>query len=366
MDIRQLQYLAALARERHFTRAAAACNVTQPTLSGRIRQLELELEVPIVERGQRYRGLTPEGERVLKWAHVILKDWQSMQEELGHLKDHDSGLTGRLVLGGIPSALPMIPLLTQKIRTTHPGIDFTVLSHSSEEILRGLADFSIDVGITYLDNEPIDGLLATPDVVEDLLLLGTLDDKIVIGSMNRGGLHGAVFEVDDRFTAFDASALHRAGYDGGKMLCRIDLSDPGTAPTLKACGHAVSQLAGYGLMAMVEPFWCRRVDGRLQNDLSPEAVIRSIHVAQALGVTSAHTWLKLPIIEDMACVMAATTLPTLLLGGDPSGSPDETYAGWRQGLRAPNVRGLVVGRALLYPPGGDVQAAVDAAAALVH
>jgi DNA-binding transcriptional LysR family regulator len=162
MDIRQLQYLAALARERHFTRAAASCNVTQPTLSGRIRQLELELEVPIVERGQRYRGLTREGERVLKWAHVILKNWQAMQEELGHLKDHDSDLKGRIVLGGIPSSLPMIPLLTSKIHSTHPGIDFTVLSHSSEEILRGLADFSIDVGITYLDNEPIDGMLASP------------------------------------------------------------------------------------------------------------------------------------------------------------------------------------------------------------
>ena len=166
MDIRQLQYLAALAREKHFTRAAAACNVTQPTLSGRIRQLELELEVPIVERGQRYRGLTPEGERVLKWAHVILKSWQSMQEELGHLKDHDSGLMGRVVVGGIPSSLPMIPLLTKKIRGIHPGIDFTVLSQSSEEILRGLVDFSIDVGITYLDNEPIAGMLATPLYVE--------------------------------------------------------------------------------------------------------------------------------------------------------------------------------------------------------
>jgi DNA-binding transcriptional LysR family regulator len=162
MDIRQLQYLAALAREKHFTRAATACNITQPTLSGRIRQLELELEVPIVERGQRYRGLTPEGERVLKWAHVILKDWQAMQEELGHLKDHESGLSGRVVVGGIPSSLPMIPLLTKKIRALHPGIDFTVLSQSSEEILRGLADFSVDVGITYLDNEPIEGMLATP------------------------------------------------------------------------------------------------------------------------------------------------------------------------------------------------------------
>ena len=166
MDIRQLQYLAALAREKHFTRAAVACNVTQPTLSGRIRQLELELEVPIVERGQRYRGLTSEGERVLKWAHVILKSWQSMQEELGHLKDHDSGLMGRLVLGGIPSSLPMIPLLTKKIRSIQPGIDFTILSQSSEEIIRGLADFSIDVGISYLDNEPIEGLLATPLYVE--------------------------------------------------------------------------------------------------------------------------------------------------------------------------------------------------------
>jgi len=166
MDIRQLQYLAALARERHFTRAATACNVTQPTLSGRIRQLELELEVPIVERGQRYQGLTPEGEKVLKWAQVILKNWQAMQEELGHLKDHNVGLKGRLILGGIPSALPMIPLLTKKIRKIHPGIDFTILSHSSKEILRGIADFSIDVGITYLDNEPIEGLLATPLYVE--------------------------------------------------------------------------------------------------------------------------------------------------------------------------------------------------------
>ncbi|HET6321434.1 MAG TPA: LysR family transcriptional regulator [Hyphomicrobium sp.] len=166
MDIRQLQYLAALAREKHFTRAAVACNVTQPTLSGRIRQLELELEVPIVERGQRYRGLTPEGERVLKWAQVILKNWQSMQEEIGHLKETDGGLSGRLVLGGIPSALPMIPRLTKKIGVTHPGIEFTVLSQSSEEILRGIADFSVDVGITYLDNEPITGLLATPLYVE--------------------------------------------------------------------------------------------------------------------------------------------------------------------------------------------------------
>lgn len=162
MDIRQLQYLAALAREKHFTRAAAACHVTQPTLSGRIRQLELELGVPIVERGQRYQGLTQEGERVLKWAQLILNNWGSMQQELAHIATSDFGLTGRLTLGGIPSALPMLPYLMREVRRLHPKIDFQVMSLSSEEILRGLDDYSLDAGITYLDSEPIGGMLATP------------------------------------------------------------------------------------------------------------------------------------------------------------------------------------------------------------
>ncbi len=161
MDIRQLQYLVALAREKHFTRAATACNVTQPTLSGRVRELELELGVPIVKRGQRYQGLTPEGERVLKWAQLILNTWGSMRQELAQLATSDFGLSGRVVLGGIPSALPMIPYLTKAVRALHPRIDFTIMSLSSEEILRGLQDYSVDVGITYLDNESVAGLLTT-------------------------------------------------------------------------------------------------------------------------------------------------------------------------------------------------------------
>jgi DNA-binding transcriptional LysR family regulator len=175
MDIRQLNYLVALAREKHFTRAATACNVTQPTLSGRIRELELELGVPIVKRGQRYQGLTPEGERVLKWAQLILKTWSAMRQELAQLATSDFGLSGRLVLGGIPSALPMIPYLTQPVRKRHPHIDFTVMSLSSEEILRGLEDFSVDVGITYLDNEPVTGLVTTP-LYEERYCLFVPDD----------------------------------------------------------------------------------------------------------------------------------------------------------------------------------------------
>ena len=161
MDIRQLQYLAALVREKHFTRAAQACNVTQPTMSGRIRQLEQELGVPIVERGQRYIGLTPEGERVLKWAHLILDNWQSLQQELGQIRNKKGELVGRLVIGVIPSALPMVSLLTKAMQAAHPQVEFAILSHSSEEILRGLHDFSLEAGVTYLDNEPVEGLLTT-------------------------------------------------------------------------------------------------------------------------------------------------------------------------------------------------------------
>jgi hypothetical protein len=220
---------------------------------------------------------------------------------------------------------------------------------------------------TALARPGVDGVLATPDLVEDLLLRGALDGKLVIGSMNRGGLQGAAFELDDRFTAYDADTLAALGFDGGKMLCRIDLADPGTAGTLEGCGRAVTGLARHRLMAMVEPFWAYRGDGgRVCNDLSPTAVIRSIHVAQGLGATSAYTWLKLPVVPGMARVLEATTLPTLLLGGDPTGHQDEVFATWQRALQLPPVRGLVAGRALLYPTDDDVAAAVDTAVALIR
>jgi hypothetical protein len=220
--------------------------------------------------------------------------------------------------------------------------------------------------VTSLDRPGVDGVLGTADILEDLLLLGALDGKVVIGSMNRGGLQGAAFEMDDRFTGYDAATIAAMGFDGGKMLTRIDPADPGTVATLEASGRAVSELAAQKVMAMVEPFLSGRVDGRVVNDLSPAAVVRSVAIAGGLGVTSAYTWLKLPVVDDMATVMAATTLPTLLLGGDPSGHPDETYAKWRDALALPGVRGLVVGRALLYPPDDDVADAVDAAVSLVR
>jgi len=219
---------------------------------------------------------------------------------------------------------------------------------------------------TALDRPGVDGVLAAPDILEDLLLMGALEGRLGFGSMNRGGLQGASFELDDRFTAYEAEDLVSRGLDGGKMLTRIDLFDAGTAATLEASARAVTELAQHRLMAMIEPFWCTRREGRVVNLLDPNSVIRSIHVASGLGATSAYTWLKLPLVDDLARVMDATTLPTLLLGGDPTGPPRETYAAWGAALRLPSVRGLVVGRALLFPPDDDVAAAVGVAAELVH
>lgn len=220
--------------------------------------------------------------------------------------------------------------------------------------------------VTALSRPGVDGVLGTADVVEDLLLLGALDDKIVIGSMNRGGLQGAMFELDDRFTGYDAATITAMGLDGGKMLCRIDLTDVGSLTTLQACATAVNELAAAGVMAMIEPFMSTRTDGRVRNDLTASAVIRSVGIASALGASSRHTWLKLPVVDGMDRVMAATTLPTLLLGGDRSGPQDDAFATWEKTLALPGVRGLVVGRTLLYPADHDVAAAVDVAASLVH
>jgi DhnA family fructose-bisphosphate aldolase class Ia len=223
----------------------------------------------------------------------------------------------------------------------------------------------VDRLLVALGRPGVDGVLGTPDVLEDLLLLGALDGKVVLGSMNRGGLAGAEFELDDRFTGYDAPALAGMRFDGGKMLLRIDLADPGSLATLESCAHAVTELARHRLMALVEPFWSRRNDGQVSHDLRPDAVIRALAVASGLGATSAYTWLKVPVVAEMERVMAASTLPALLLGGDASADRDTTYRGWQEALALPTVRGLVVGRNLLYPPDGDVAAAVDAAAALL-
>lgn len=220
-----------------------------------------------------------------------------------------------------------------------------------------------------LSRPGVDGVLATADILDDLLLLGALENKVAIGSMNRGGLAGAHFELDDRFTGHRPQDIARRRFDAGKLLLRIDYDDPASVATLDAAAHAVNEMAARRLPVFVEPFLARRVNGRLRNDLSAPAVTRAIAIASGLAGDSAYTWLKVPVPADpadMAAVMATSTLPAVLLGGDlTGGDPTAVYDTWRRALRLPTVRGLIAGRSLLYPADDDVAAAVDTAAGLL-
>lgn len=222
----------------------------------------------------------------------------------------------------------------------------------------------LDRLVTALENPGCNGVLATADILEDLLLLGALDGKVVFGSMNRGGLAGAAFELDDRFTGMHADAIARMGFDGGKMLTRIDLDDVRTVRTLEASAQAVDALADLSLIAMVEPFISRREGGKVVNDLTTEGVVKSVAIASGLGSTSAHTWLKVPTAPDMARVAAASTLPMVVLGGEVEDLAAQRER-WGRSLALPNVVGLTVGRSLLYPADGDVAGAVDAVVSLL-
>jgi len=170
--IDKLEYLMALAREEHFGRAADACGVTQPTLSAGIKQLESTLGVMLVQRGSRYIGLTPEGERTLDWARRIVGDSRSMRQEIKSLKH---GLTGRLRIAAIPTALAMVAALTTPYRAKHPDVRFTIFSRTSIEILGLIENLEIDAGITYLDNEPLGRVSAVPLYQEHYRLITAAD-----------------------------------------------------------------------------------------------------------------------------------------------------------------------------------------------
>jgi hypothetical protein len=204
--------------------------------------------------------------------------------------------------------------------------------------------------------------------MEELALLGALDDKLAFGTMNRGGIMGAAWELDDRMTAYSAATIKGNGLDGGKVLLRLADDDAGTAPTLEACARAVDECAALDLPIMVEPLPYHHDPStgvaKLLDD--EDALLRAVAVGSGLGGTSSATWLKVPAAKNPARMLATTTLPALILGGTPGADPEATYDSWARSMEVPNVRGLVVGRSLLYPADGDVRGAIDRAASIVR
>lgn len=221
--------------------------------------------------------------------------------------------------------------------------------------------------LTALDNPRVDGVLASAEIIDDLVLLDALHDRVAVGTMNRGGLAGATWTMDDRFTAYDTAHLRTANLDAGKLLLRIDYRDAGTVPTLQSAARAVQELNDARMMAMIEPIpYTKDAKGEAVWDTDPLALVKAVGVSAALGGSSAYTWLKIQATADIATVAKVTTQPLLLLGGAPGPDPEATFAMWEAALHEPTVRGLVIGRALLYPQSGDVAAAVARAADLVE
>ena len=227
---------------------------------------------------------------------------------------------------------------------------------------------TLDALLVALAHDGVDGVLASADIMEELALLGALDGKLAFGTMNRGGVMGAAWELDDRMTAYSAASIAANGLDGGKVLLRIADDDAGTAPTLEACARAVDECAAHGLPIMVEPLPYHHdpATGAAKLLDDEDALLRAVAIGSGLGGTSTSTWLKVPASKNPARMLATTTLPALIAGGTPGADPEATYDSWARSMEVPNVRGLVVGRSLLYPADGDVAGAIARAASIVR
>ncbi|MGY2052348.1 LysR family transcriptional regulator [Methylobacterium sp. JK268] len=170
--IDRLEFILALAREQHFGRAAQACGVSQQTLSAGVKQLEERLGVMLVQRGSRFQGFTPEGERVLDWARRIVGDARAMRQEVAALR---RGLSGTLRMAAVPTATPVVAALTTPFRARHPAVHFSVQSATSHEIVRQIANLELDAGLTYIENEPLGRVTTVPLYREHYRLLTAAD-----------------------------------------------------------------------------------------------------------------------------------------------------------------------------------------------
>jgi hypothetical protein len=269
--------------------------------------------------------------------------------------------------------------LANRSRRTVAGKDGKLLLLAADHTARGIiaaggnstaiADryLLLDKLIRGLSIAGVDGVMASADILEELAWLGALEERVAIGTMNRGGILGATWELDDRLTAYDAEHIKSMGLDGGKTLLRIEETDPGVARTLEMVAQVTTQLADLELISMIEPLpYIKNSDGKAVLDPSEERLMKVISIASGLGSSSAFTWLKIPTPKNPEKVAAATSCPILLLGGDPGSNWQDVFDGWDRALNVANIRGLVPGRALLYGDELDVEAAVTRAAKLVR
>lgn len=298
MNIRHLRYFVALARERNHARAAATCNVTQPTLSEAVRQLERDLSVPLIDRnGQRFRGLTLEGERVLGWAQRILADEDALTQELSEMR---LGLAGDLRFGIIPVAMAVAPLITNPFSKTHPLVTLRLLMHSSIEIQRGLDEGTLEAGLTYLENEPLRNVRMLPLYCERYMLLtptgGPFDDLPSVSWREAAKLPLCLLTRDmqnrriiDRLFAEGSAGKPKVAIETNSVVALVAHVRSGQWSSviphtlLGLLGRKEAALAGFCAIPLVEPEAAQAV-GLVVNEREPLAPL-----ARALLKTARET-----------------------------------------------------------------------------
>ncbi len=242
-----------------------------------------------------------------------------------------------------------------------------IISAGSEKYIIANRRLLLDRLVRSLSNPNVDGVLASADIVEELAWLGALESKLVFGTMNRGGYLGTTWGLDDPMTAYDADSIAELGLDAGKVLVRFEDTDIGVGRTIEYVVEAMRLLAERKIVCLVEPLpYKKDANGMPMLDKSTDRLDKIVSITAGFGSSASYTWLKLPSWTSHVTLRESTTLPILLLGGDPGENLDATFEEWRSALQIPNVIGLVAGRPLLYPFDNDVERSVNRAAKLVH
>jgi len=242
-----------------------------------------------------------------------------------------------------------------------------IISAGSEKYIIANRRLLLDRLVRSLSNPNVDGVLASADIVEELAWLGALESKLVFGTMNRGGYLGTTWGLDDPMTAYDADSIAELGLDAGKVLVRFEDTDIGVGRTIEYVVEAMRLLAEREIVCLVEPLpYKKDATGMPMLDKSTDRLDKIVSITAGFGSSASYTWLKLPSWTSHVTLRESTTLPILLLGGDPGENLDTTFEEWRSAMQIPNVIGLVAGRPLLYPFDNDVERSVDRVAKLVH
>ena len=257
----------------------------------------------------------------------------------------------------------------------HPGRG--VVGTLNQPLLMGNRQEYLGRALRVLMCPDFDGVMAHTDMIEDMLVLdylvqeaggpSFLDDRVMAGCMNRGGIVNVAGEIHDRFTSFTAESIASLGLDGGKMLIRVVDDDERTLVTLGECAHAVTALSRRNLLAFVEPLPMKGKPGAYSTSYTAAELVKWTGICAGLGETSRNTWLKIPCIPDLEPVALATTLPILLLGGPAHGDPLPTLQEFAAGIRCgSNVRGTMVGRNVMFPGDEDPLSMTAAVTAVIR